>query len=1092
MAVSSTPSKRYVKESPASSNSKLKQSSLLSFFKKKSSPAGVPQSSSPINSSPTRVNNDIGEVLKKDAGYDESGFSDGKENQDPLSVIASDTTMVDVTPEKSQESRKQKLPEKEEAGKWEDNQQEDDQEDEEDEDEIVISSSRRGNARRKINYSELSDDDDENVPSSSKKKRKAIEYEDSDDEFIVADDEVSEDDVVPADDVANDLADDDDVVVPDAHDDDFSDEDDYGEMEKIKKINDAKPKARNSSFNLSSKFNADSNYISSSPSTANNNKPKTAHAPSKTLSARQNFTKENEERYKWLIQIKDAEGRLESDPEYDPRTLYIPSSAWAKFTPFEKQYWEIKSKMWDCIVFFKKGKFFELYEKDADLAHNLFELKIAGGGRANMKLAGIPEMSFDYWASCFINKGYKVAKVDQKESMLAKEIRETKNNKKEASVITRELSFVLTGGTLTDENMLTDDMATYCLALKECDNNDGSKSFGVCFVDTATGSIKLTEFQDDPECNHLETLLAQVRPKEIIVEKGHISSLALRTLKFNSTPGCIWNFLKSGEEFLDADSTFENLTRGKYFEAKDLDDLSNYPSILVDYSENHHVGFSAFGSLLWYLKSLKLDHDIISTGNITKYDSIMNSNSLVLDGVTLQNLEIFCNSFDGSDKGTLIKILNRCITPFGKRMFKTWVIHPLFQKQKIEERLDSVELLLNDGDLRHLFESKLSKIPDLERMLARIHSGGLKIKDFVKVIEGYETIDTLINYLRTQYGDNFEKVGGSIGKILKKFPKNLSECISKWSDAFDRNEAINNGLLIPEPGVELSFDESNSHIEELEKSLNKLLSQYRREYKCQEMCFKDSGKEIFLIETPSKIANKIPSSWDQMGSTSKVKRYWSPEVKKLARKLMEARELHKILMDTLQQKLYSRFYEDYKTWAAAFEHIANIDCVISLARASESIGSPACRPQFVENDGKGMINFEELRHPCFIEGGASGTTDFIPNDVKLGGDFDSANLALLTGANAAGKSTLLRMTCVAVLMAQIGCYVPCRSAQLTPIDKIMTRLGANDNIMQGKSTFYVELSETKKILSQSTPKSLIVLDELGRGGSLIFGKYKNL
>ncbi|GME76668.1 unnamed protein product [Ambrosiozyma monospora] len=631
--------------------------------------------------------------------------------------------------------------------------------------------------------------------------------------------------------------------------------------------------------------------------------------------------------------------------------------------------------------------------------------------------------------------------------------------------------------------MLGDEMSKYCLAVKEVSNGDGSKTFGVCFVDTATGKLQLTQFDDDAECNKLETLLAQVQPMEVLVEKSKISSLAMKILRFNAHHGAIFNFLKSEAEFWDHEVTFENLARGKYFEAEDLDDLSHYPKILVKYHEkNLNIGFSAFGALLWYLKSLKLDESIVSMGNVEQYDPFKSgfaNSTMRLDGVTLQNLEIFSNSFDQSEKGTLFKLLNRSITAFGKRAFRNWVVHPLMNKDKIEARLDSVELLMNDSDLKNLFENKLARLPDLERLLARIHSGTLKVSDFSKVISGFETICQLMKTLQSTYGT--DGIAGQLGTIIAKFPTELQSCVDKWSNAFDRHLATSEGLLVPEKGVEPEFDESEEKIKEMEKELETILRQYRREFKCQEMVYKDSGKEIYLIEVPSKAVSRVPKDWQQMASTSKCKRYWSPKVKKLVRELMEARELHKILTESLQQKMYAKFDSDYSIWSDAVRSVSEMDCLIALVRSSESLGSPMCRPEFIESD-KAELNFQELRHPCFQPGGVSGTKDFIPNDIVLGAEGEG-QIGLLTGANAAGKSTLLRMTCIAVIMAQIGCFVPATSAKLTPIDAIMTRLGANDNIMQGKSTFFVELSETKRMLEFATPKSLIILDELGRGGS---------
>lgn len=802
----------------------------------------------------------------------------------------------------------------------------------------------------------------------------------------------------------------------------------------------------------------------------------------------QKFNKQNGERYHWLVEQRDASGRPVTDPQYDPRTLYVPSSAWSKFTPFEKQYWEIKSKMWDCIVFFKKGKFFELYEKDAALGNHLFDLKIAGGGRANMQLAGIPEMSFDYWASQFIQHGYKVAKVDQRESMLAKEMREGSKG-----IVQRELQYVLTSGTLTDGNMLQSDLATYCLAVREETGNfyamekeENSPAalpkrlFGVSFIDAATGELNIIEFEDDDECTKLDTIMSQVNPKEVIIEKDNLSNLAHKIIKFNAAPQAVFNYIKPETEFYGYDRTYNELTStdSKYFE-----DLAHWPAILRNYYEqNKKIGFSAFGGLLYYLQWLKLDESLLTMGNMKEYNPTKFKNSLVMDGVTLQNLEIFNNSFDGTDKGTLFKLLNKAITPMGKRMMKNWLMHPLLKKEKINERLDTVEALLADINLKDALENHFAKLPDLERLLSRVHSKNLKVKDFDKTIQGFETVVELLEILSSH------DLNGSLLNYVSSIPKSLITDVQSWSNAFDRRKAVNEGVLVPERGVEQDFDDSLDKIRQLEEELGDLLSAYKKQFKCSNLQYKDCGKEIYTIEVPVSIASKIPSSWVQMAANKTAKRYYSDEVRTLARSMAEAKELHKVLEEELKDRLCKKFDAHYgTTWMPTVQIIASIDCLLALVRTSESLGQPSCRPQLVDEvDNEtgmqlnGFLKFKSLRHPCFNLGTTS-TKDFIPNDVELG--KDQPQLGLLTGANAAGKSTVLRMTCIAVIMAQMGCYVPCESAVLTPVDRIMTRLGANDNILQGRSTFFVELSETKKILDLATNRSLLVLDELGRGGS---------
>ncbi|KAI5948811.1 MSH6 [Candida theae] len=938
-------------------------------------------------------------------------------------------------------------------------------------------------ARKKVNYAESdSDEDEDDVVQSSRKKRKVVQDQ-SDDE---------EDDFQP---VMSDGDDDDDmsdfVVDDDDNDDDeveeedaavVSEEEEDDDIPKPKKTSRStlKPKSTasnttsdvNTSFNssvsstndLTDKFTASSSYDASGY--------QTKQFSSKPLpTTKKNFAKENEERYQWLVNIKDAEKRTPDDPNYDPRTLYIPQSAWSKFTAFEKQYWEIKSKMWNTIVFFKKGKFYELYENDAIIANTQFDLKIAGGGRANMKLAGIPEMSFEHWAKEFISHGYKVAKVDQKESMLAKEMRG--GGSKEEKIIKRELTGVLTGGTLTNLDMITDDMSTYCLSIKEDTAEDGSKIFGVAFVDTATSELNLIELHDDAECTKLDTLITQVKPKEVICEKGNLCNIATQILKFCAhSNNQIWNSLNPITEFWDYDIAIEQLVRSKYYEAKDLDDFSNYPPILIDFKQNHFVAFNAFGGLLSYLKTLKLDESIMSLGNIKQYKISENETShMILDGITLSNLEILNNNYDGGDQGTLLKLVNRATTSFGKRHLKKWILHPLMRIDEINSRYDSIDYLMGDGsELRSILQDCLTLLPDLERLIARVHGGTLRFRDFLKVVESFESIARFAK----QMLEFAHAESGMLYKYLQSFPNDMVEQISEWEDAFDRQQALND-IIIPAKGVDAEFDQSQAVIDDLENQLNDLLKVYKKEFKSHEIFYRDSGKEIYLIELPVKLVKHVPSNWQTMGATSKVKRFWSPEVKQLARKLMEQRELHKMVCDTLRTRMYAKFDAHYPTWMKVINCIANIDCILALTKVSESIGYPSCRPQFVQSD-HGVLDFKELRHPCFV-----GTRDFIPNDIHLGGE--EPNFGLLTGANAAGKSTIMRTTALAVILSQIGCYIPASSARLTPVDRIMTRLGANDNIMQGKSTFFVELSETKKILSNATPKSLVILDELGRGGS---------
>jgi DNA mismatch repair protein MSH6 len=794
--------------------------------------------------------------------------------------------------------------------------------------------------------------------------------------------------------------------------------------------------------------------------------PRSANVPSKKPGAgtkKKAHQSEPEERYAWLADIRDIDRNKPGTPEYDPRTIYVPPNAWREFSPFEKQYWEIKQKFWDTIVFFKKGKFYELYENDATIGHQLFDLKLTD--RVNMRMVGVPEASLDHWAAQFVAKGFKIARVDQKETALGKEMREREDKKapKGDKIIKRELACVLTAGTLVDGTMLQDDMSTYCVAIKESEIDD-QPAFGVAFADTATGEFHIAQFIDDSDLTKFETFVAQTRPQELLLEKGGVSVKTMRILKNNTSPTTIWNYLKPGKEFWEGHITAKEIEASDYFP-------DQWPNVLKE-SKEKELLMSALGALIQYLRTLKIERDLITIGNFTQYDPIRKASSLVLDGQTLINLEIFNNSFDGGVDGTLFQLLNRCVTPFGKRMFKQWVCHPLVDTKKINARLDAVDSLNADPKVRDRFTSQMTRMPDLERLISRVHAGNCKPADFVRVLDGFEQIDHTMSLLKDSSGASSEDEG-VIGKLIAAMP-DLESRLKYWTSAFDRKKAREHGVLVPERGIEEDFDESQDRIESLERKLQKLLEETKKELGNKAIHYKDIGKEIYQMEVPAKL--KVPNSWNQMSSTQQVKRYYFPELKGLVRKLEEARETHTQIVNVVNGRFYERFDEHYEIWLAATRIIAQLDCLISLAKASQSLGTPSCRPSFVD-DERSVLELIDLRHPCLIDN----VDDFIPNDVVLGGS--SPNMTLLTGANAAGKSTVLRMTCIAVIMAQIGCYLPCASATLTPTDRIMSRLGAQDHIFANQSTFFVELAETKKILTEATSRSLVILDELGRGTS---------
>lgn len=723
-------------------------------------------------------------------------------------------------------------------------------------------------------------------------------------------------------------------------------------------------------------------------------RPDSSTLKSKTTSCKAKqkaCNKEPEQRHRWLAEPLDANRNPRGHPDFDPSTIWVPSTQ--DFSAFERQYWDIKKNLWDTVVFFKKGKFYELYENDATIGHQLFDLKMTD--RVNMRMVGVPEGSLDMWVNQFIAKGFKVARVDQMESALGKEMRErdVKGPKAKAKdkIIRRELACILTGGTLVDGSMLQDDMAVYCAAIKES-IIEGKPAFGIAFVDAATGQFFLSEFEDDVDLTKFETFVAQVSPRELLLEKSHISAKAMRILKNNTTPTTIWNHLKSNTEFWGSDQTRRELDCNGYF-APEEGQEEVWPTTL-DEAKDKNLLMSALGALMHYLRVLKLERTLLSQQNFNLYSPIHRNGTLILDGQTLINLEIFSNTVNGGPEGSLFTLLNRCVTPFGKRLFRQWLCHPLCNITKINQRLDAVDLLNADPKVRQQIVSELTKVPDLERLISRIHAGACKPDDFVKVLDGFEQIDYTMT-LMTSFG----KGNTLVDKLVSSMP-NLKEPLDFWKNAFDRKKARDEKLLIPERGIEEDFDSSVDEITRIKKSLNVLLTEQMDALKCRKLKFTDVGKEVYQIEVPKAV--KVPKDWRQMSATAQVKRYYFKHLEELVRELQEAEETHSQIVKDVASSFFKRFDTDNETWLQAIRVVSQLDCLISLAKASTALGQPSCRPVFVDQE-RSVVEFEELRHPCML----NSVDDFIPNDIKLGGN--DAKINLLTGANAAGKSTVLRM-----------------------------------------------------------------------------------
>ncbi|KAF8889581.1 DNA mismatch repair protein msh6 [Infundibulicybe gibba] len=798
-----------------------------------------------------------------------------------------------------------------------------------------------------------------------------------------------------------------------------------------------------------------------------------------------------EDPYEFLIDMKDKDGRKPGEPNYDPRTLFIPKGAWASFTPFEKQFWEIKQNHYDTILFFQKGKFLELYEDDARVGHQQFDLKLTH--RVKMSMVGVPEMSFNFWAAKFLGKGYKVGRVDQAETALGAEMRmaadkskgKASQDKGKEKIVRRELNKVYTNGTLVDADLLTDDQAGHCIAISEEPAEDGSdskNSFGTCVLDCSTSQFDLSAFEDDICRTKLETLMRQLRPKEILFVKGNLTPVTERLLKMVLPATCLWTSLRpvEGPKYTQ---TLEEL-KSLYPADEDtaMDDGEVLPSTVPEPIRKmlgSRNAILALGYMIWYLRQLNIDKDILSMKNFNIYDPMKRGHGLVLDGQTLAHLEVLLNN-EGTEDGSLLKLLSRCATPFGKRLFRIWLCMPLREIADINSRLDAVEALMSHPTFEGEFNDVAKGLPDLERIVSRIHANNCRVRDFLKVLAAFRKLSVGLAKLADE-SESFESK--TVHGLLRGAPDLLPN-IKNVENMFNKPSSDKDDELVPRKGKDSVYDEVMAEIEELEEGLQADLESLQKKAGLK-LAFWHSAqgnKEIYLVEVSATEKNIPKQGWVKTNSTKAKNRYIVASLQPKIRQLKEARENRNAAIKAFKHRLFAEFDEDRAVWLRAIRVFAELDCLFSLAKASTAFGEPACRPEFVEGDSA-CIDFKELRHPTLCL--STNLKSFIPNDVRLGGSF--GRIALLTGPNMAGKSTVMRMTATGVIMAQLGMLVPARAARLCPVDSIITRMGAYDNMFSNASTFKVELDECCKILREATPKSLVILDELGRGTSTYDG-----
>ncbi|KAG9414908.1 DNA mismatch repair protein msh6 [Aphanomyces cochlioides] len=805
----------------------------------------------------------------------------------------------------------------------------------------------------------------------------------------------------------------------------------------------------------------------------------------------------------WLnADRRDKQGRKPDHPEYDSRTIRVPEDFLRKETPAMQQWWDVKQNNMDTVLFFKVGKFYELFHMDADVGFKELNLNYMKGEKAHN---GFPEIAYAKFSAQLVSRGYRVARVEQTETP---EMMKARGGK--SKVVKREICSLLTPGTntinfLDGSPVGSSTTSSYLLTIKE--QVKPELEFGVCLVDCTTGAFHLGQFTDSQQRDRLRTLLAQFHVVEIVIERQGVSTETKAVLTHGASHA-VRTELKAGTEMWDAVKTVREIQQAGYFEQWP-ETLESCLEIDKSVKAEYLLAVSALGGCVWNLRRSLIDQELLSLRQFHTYyppdtnvtgakKAVLTQQYVVLDGHSIHNLELLRNNYNGQRQGSLLAQLDQTVTNFGKRLFEDWLLKPLCSVDAINSRLDAVQALIPQHSLVVELRAILKSMPDLERLLSRIHALGIprqdhpdsraimyevsaynvrKVKDFVAVLTGFHASLQVVKKLRDHSSWKSAQI---LTHWLSSFP-DLKDKLAFFDHAFDQKVALKTGTIQPQANVDAEYDDAIAEVAKVESDLEEYLQEQRKNLKCKNIVYWGSKKEDrYQLEVPeSAVASKQPAEYDLKSKKKGFKRFHTKYIRDCLSRLSAAEDRREAALKDSARRMFAKFDESYSEWKQAVHQLAILDCLMSLSLVSgQSEGYT--RPEFVLDD-EPFLDIQEGRHPSI----ASSVSDFIPNDTKLG--KDSGAMMLLSGPNMGGKSTLLRQTCTLVLMAQMGCFVPAASCRLTPVDRIFTRLGASDRILAGQSTLFVELAETATILNHASKHSLVILDELGRGTSTFDG-----
>ena len=708
-------------------------------------------------------------------------------------------------------------------------------------------------------------------------------------------------------------------------------------------------------------------------------------------------------------------------------------------TPLMKQYREMKHQYLDAILLFRMGDFYEMFDQDALTASKILEITLTARNKSKgieTPLCGFPYHAADGYIAKLIRRGFKVAVCEQVEDpKLAK------------GIMKREVIRVVTPGTVLDANLLDAKDNNYLACLSP--SKDG---YGLASLDISTGDFFMAEVEGTDNLAELDTLLSRFTPREIILPKGYQADVKLIGLL---------------RRFTQAINTYDDWTFDRATALRTLLDHFKTASLDGFGCNGMKTGVSAAGAALRYIEETQKT----SLSNIRQVKPFLARAYMVLDSTCQRNLELVKNSYDGSVKGTLLAVLDDTVTSMGGRKLREWLLNPLMDVREIELRLDAVGEFKENHQLRADLRTALRSIYDLERLISRVSLGAANARDLVALKQSFATLP---------------RIKGLLSKCVSRL---INDMTAEWDDLLDAFQIIDNAIFDDPPhtlregrlikkGFSQELDELRAISSEGKGWIAGIERQERERTGINSL--KVSYNRVFgyYIEvTKANLAN-VPQDFIRKQTLANAERFVTPELKEYEDKVLGAEEK----MLDLECRLFQQVREALSAETVRIQDMARrvalLDCLASLADAAAK--NNYTRPAILDTD---MLRIMEGRHPVIEQ--LAVEERFIPNDTLL--DCDENQLVILTGPNMAGKSTYMRQVALIALMAQMGGFVPAKEAQIGLVDRVFTRVGASDFLSRGQSTFMVEMNETANILNNATDRSLIILDEIGRGTSTFDG-----